>query len=519
MKKRIALALTMALAAAMPAVAPAANTATFEGFSRVRGITTNLTLGRNQDPDQLVDWRTRLGINLAINEYVKAVYWAEIDYQFGDAAYGTGTRNDGGGLGADVVNLETARLYVEAKFPGTPITATIGIMNFTDNWDLMFLNAHTAGVKLNVKAGMADVTAAWFKFVEEKSGNVNGPGGSRAEDDTDLYVGSLALMPTKNLKLGGDLWYYKGQGSTGAAIGGFPNIPGANFGVPAFVTPAGWAPVTLRHADLYYAGLNATFTTPMFNVTGWGLYNFGTIKYKGGIVNNAAGKPVADTSDKETDVRGYAGTVKATVTMAGADVGVRGIYMSSLGDKMESKIGSVYIPWGGGEATPFLREGFMLMLFDGGQTTYPGQGGFAWNAATTGYGLQALTLTGGYVPPTNKNFYFRGSLGYFSASSGAYGMVGGERLGKVYGTEAAGHIGYKFCNGAFDLSLNGAYAVLGDFYSNTVDATVAPSATSGTQRFAVQHYRDPKTGNLTGTPNGEDPDNPWIVTLMMVVPF
>jgi hypothetical protein len=96
-------------------------------------------------------------------------------------------------------------------------------------------------------------------------------------------------------------------------------------------------------------------------------------------------------------------------------------------------------------------------------------------------------------------FYVAGQAGYYRAKNADNGYKG-EREGKTLGAEAAAKVGYKFANGAFDLSLNGVYAWMGDFYDSTV--TRATGAQAGKY--------------IAG---GDNPDNAYVYYIAANVPF
>lgn len=542
MKKTIVLALsTLALASALPAAA-APSVITADGFLRSRGIMANLTKGKDEDPDLLVDTRLRLRLTFSPTEYVKVVYFGEIDYQWGDASYGAAgmaagrtagtqpsTRNQGGGIGGDTVNLETKQLYAEVKFPNTPLTVAVGLQGIPDNWDNTFLTFDMAALKFNLKAGMSDVNVFWSKFGEGNRLNPknnrtagdgddnasNAPGASRAEDDIDLYGAQIQLKPIPALKLGADLYYYRNQGSNTNSAGYkgdwfTSNVwtDGSALGATRFITA--------EDASLYYAGLNAAYNLPFLSVSGWGMYNFGTVKLNRwrntsttasttvdpvthAVTNTPAVNSAVKEKEEDVKLKGIAASGKVQAKFAGAAVSVRGIYYSAAGTNAE-KSKAAFIPWGLGEPPNFGDEHLMIMTGDLFTCTYGNPPGMAMNdAAYTGFGLLGAILSASYSPPALKDLYIKSSAGMFRArSSNVFGM---DRQGKNLGTEVAARVGYKFM-GSVDVSLNAATVWLGDFYDETVAASGAAKGTSGS------------FGN-----GKDDPDRPYVAYAMMQVPF
>ena len=449
MKKILLAALCVAMAA--PAFA---RDHQLNGYFRVRGIMADLSKQKNNDPDMLVDQRFRAKYTLGLNEYLKVVYFGEVDFQWGDDSYAT-ARNDGGALGGDTVNLETKNLYLEVKVPETPIAATLGLQGYGDNYDAVLFSADMAGLKLGAKFGPADVTLGWFKWQEGEATNNNSPGGSAQEDDIDLYALNLGFKPMDALKVGLDGYYVNANAASNGKANGLDNLPSA--------------------ADLYYVGVNADYKAAMFGVKGWFLYGAGTLKAS------------AATRNEEIDIAGWAASAKATTKIGPVGLGLRLAYFSADDDMTDTDYDALATP-AIGETFSFYDENLMLMVNDAFWNTY-GQYGFAMtDAAYKGYGLWFAALSGSFVPPALKNMYVKAGVGYFAAIEDDQKDTDTKREGTVLGTEVAVRVGYKMAE-ALDLSINAATAFLGDFYDKT-----------------ATDLDDGSTGN--------DPDNPYVVYLM-----
>lgn len=510
MKKTIAAGLVVAaLASAGQALAL---TSELTGFYRVSAIMGQLARGNDVDPDQLVSQRFRFKYTGGINDYVKFVYFGEVDMEWGDAGY-QAARNQGGGVGGDGLNLETKNLYVETKFPGTPLIATIGLQGFLDSYDNNISGSDGAGLTFRIPTAKVDTEFGWLKFFEGDNNSNNTFNGSIKEDDGDWYFARVAVKPMQGLKIGGDLYYYKNQGTFNSSYMPLPvwatgQPSGADFGNTATgVTPyamdadspfknvSATNKIKVNRSDLYYAGMNASYATPMFGIKGWFLYNWGKIKTT--VMNGAV------ENDEDIKISGYSLSAKADVNFAGFNTFVRGTYWSKAGDDPE-KSKAVFVPTQySGEINPFMFDGiFMIMTGDPFNIDYPtGYVPAGMEAAYAGYGLGAIMVGGSYVPPSMKEFYVKGGVGYFRALTDEDGFYG-ERESKSIGTEAALRVGYKFSGGAFDLSLNGAYAWWGSFYGSTVSKTTGLPAS-----------------NRVASANGDDPDNAYKLYLMANVPF
>jgi hypothetical protein len=512
MKKRLVTALcsTLVVATALPALAI---TTDFAGFWRVRGVYANYQLAdkevagqtgttidaiRDVQADRLVDQRFRGRLTIGVNDYIKLVYFGEVDFQWGDAPFAG--RNDGGALGGDAANVETKNLFAEVKLPKTPLTATIGLQGMSDvNYDFALLADDMAGIKLSAAklAGFADVSVGWFQLFKGSrtfpgtggvaASNNNSIGGSKEGDrGWDLYSLQTNFAFSPNLRVGADLFYINGQ----------------DLDNPSPVFP--WSVSANQNEQLYYLGANATAKMnvgmPM-TLSGWVMYNFGEIK----------NGPTATAARRDLDVSAWAATVKAEVAPApGATAMVRALYYTPDDDVNDGEWNSFRHALPDSSRVPFLRDGLMLFLPDAMGITYPGFEGFALNQAayptntnqtTGGYGLFGLVAAGSYVPPAMKQTYVRAAVGHFRATEDDRGPVATRREGKTLGTEVAARIGYIFAE-RFDLSLNGSYAMLGNFFDNT-----APSFTQNAN------------GTFTRNARGADPENPFVLYWMANVNF
>lgn len=145
----------------------------------------------------------------------------EIDFGFGDAAYGNAP-NKGGGFGADQVNLQTRRLHVDLRAIDKPrhtLDVRVGLQMVTDGardpvsarrddlfrtgGGLRFFGSEgtgltaygvvrdAEGVRLRYKAGA-------YTLWEFKSG---------APDDVTLFQGDVEWLPSWRTRLGAHVWY------------------------------------------------------------------------------------------------------------------------------------------------------------------------------------------------------------------------------------------------------------------------------------------------------------------------
>lgn len=167
--------------------------------------------------------RARLLYIGTLSEEVKVVTQFEIDSRWGDTSQSTATtRNVGGAMEADQVNLETKNVYMQFKVPYLPTTVKAGIIPFDDSYKGVFLNTDIAGaVSTSQLKDNLTLTAGWLRGYDNK--NFNGadstiPAVNSSSDgkgtsgfvpgrySLDLAILDLKYAMSKELTLGGS--YY-----------------------------------------------------------------------------------------------------------------------------------------------------------------------------------------------------------------------------------------------------------------------------------------------------------------------
>ena len=118
-------------------------------------------------------WQTNFVLDTAYvaSENLKGVWTLEIeDVIWGDDA-------TGGGLGTNGTNVLTNQLFVEFLIPSTPVTAKVGLQNFTLGHSVI-LDDEAGGLNLNIAVDPLDVNVFTFKVNEENFDEA---------DDIDFY--------------------------------------------------------------------------------------------------------------------------------------------------------------------------------------------------------------------------------------------------------------------------------------------------------------------------------------------
>ncbi len=409
-------------------------------------------------------------LDTKVNDFLAFTYYAEVDMQWGDEQYSNSGRNDGGGIGGDTTNLETKNLYIDVKVPDTTSAFRVGLQGFEDHYDWSFFSADMTGINYKAGLGAVDLTAGWFKL---------GEGDFKLSDDITLWALQAEYAPSVNFKVGGDYYYYQNDGaSTNSDDPTLKDQQYASFfgtadidAVLAFNTGTDSWTGQRGNMDLHYLGGHAEWRLENVVLTGWLNVNVGEVD----DINNNTANPLLT---EDLDVQGYAARLKASTNLAGFNLNLAGTYFSGDDNLTDGDADFIVNPLAT-ESFAFATDGFMIFTPDIAWNSV-GQYGFAMvDAAWAGYGLGSLVLTGSYAPHHMKNAHFQAGVGYFSSLEDklAAGDPRTDRAGKELGTEVFLRAGYKLAEN-LDLSANGAYAFLGDFYDNNGGGTHANIATT-----------------------------------------
>jgi hypothetical protein len=273
-----------------------------------------------------------------------------------------------------------------------------------DHFDGVVFNEDMAGVKIDAKLDMVNVSGLWSKWQE---------GVDTDEDDQDMWALMAGFSPMDGTNVGVDIYYNNDQ------AGDMTN---------------------------WYLGLYGDTKAGPAGISGWLLYNGGT----------------DESGAKDTDVSAWAATLAAKMAVGKAKVGGRIIYFSSDDDADDD------LSLNGGQgAFEFPMEGLQIFL-DDVYYNNAGRGARAiTDSVNAGYGLLAFVVNGSMNLPMNEAIYVKGAAGYFMALTDEANDSGVEREGTNLGFELSAQAGIKVAKAA-DFSLRGAYAMLGDFYDKTV---------------------------------------------------
>lgn len=426
---------TAVAALALAAIAtPALADSQISGYYRMQAITDTVGGAPADDKkaESQIDQRFRLRYQNNLNEFVHFVYFGEVDAPFGQFSKGGGPAGNGQGgkVSADGVNIETKNVYLDFKIPDSIFSFRIGTQGFGDNWENVFVADDMTGAQVNLALTPAlGSTLAYFKFDE---------GASKTQwDDTDLYALKNKFKVNDNLGLNFDIYYLDDNSVAGSEL------------------------------DLYTLGLGADAKLGAVGLNGF-------IAYQTGTQDQVA--PAADV-----DIAAWVASVKAKMDIGAAKTGLRLTYYSEDDDAQDDKS---FAEIANG-AFQFAGENLSIFYSDVYYNNTASGRHAITDAAQAGYGLLALNATADFKFPADV--YLKTGAGYFMAMDDKRnGEAVASRQGDVLGAEVAARVGTIVAK-KVDVSLNGAYAFLGDFYD--------------------------------AAPGGQDPDNMYKVNFMVNVPF
>ncbi|MFA7059365.1 MAG: hypothetical protein WC156_00945 [Pedobacter sp.] len=187
------------------------------------------TAKENLKTNNYFEQRARLQYIAKASDDLRLVTHFEIDSVFGDKAQGLATRNNGGALEADAVNLETKSVYLDFKIPSTPVRVTAGIQPYKDAFKGVFLDADIAGINTVTKLGAATLGLGYLRAYDQSYFSTTTY--NRGMYNLDILALNVSFALSKDLNVGAAYYLYSDdRGAKGAAVGS-TNIHtlGANF--------------------------------------------------------------------------------------------------------------------------------------------------------------------------------------------------------------------------------------------------------------------------------------------------
>jgi hypothetical protein len=322
----------------------------------------------------------------------------EVDFGFGDSAYGTGG-NRGGGFGADQVNLQTRRVHADVRVLARPrhtLDLRLGLQFVADGardpvgarpddlfragGGLALWGSEAAGGTLF--GAVRDASGVRLRY--RLGGYTLWEQGSAKPDDTTLFVADVEWLPSHQTSLGLHAWYLNDDsGGVGGVLGVGPTSALAGLqGAPQLdfrLNPGDPAP--LVNADVVWVGVSGAYNSGL---------GVGRLGARVGLFGNLG---------------------RLTVVDVGWSL-VRGLWAN----------GEVRYRWARGRGSIVRLEGVLATGDDPDTTDYEGVlTGNAWGTVGAVYGTHGAVLLHPDVGAVNRQV-----AAAYDVSMGGRGMLGGQ---------------------------------------------------------------------------------------------
>jgi hypothetical protein len=463
----------------------------FNGLLRIKGDLTNFDQAGGNDASVKAgglralyranpsssffysEQRARLKYTGKFSDDVKLVTQFEIDSRWGDSSQGKAnlgsTRNGGGAMETDQVNLETKNVYMDFKIPTFPTQVKAGLMPFDDAYKGVFLTTDIAGVMTTTKLDNMTINAGWLRGYDNV--NFNGADGT---------LPAVNTAPTGT----GSLTGFDNPGKYSLDIG----ILEAKYAVSKELSVGG--SYYLTYSNLEKSGYNILSTVGV-NAS----YNFGPGTIDGFLLFQAGDNPTNDFGQVGQSVSAFAANIAGKIK-AGPGT-ARGTVLYASGDDGKGSVSAFQCvnQLGDGNATSTFSSAQMTMLIT--NTRYAANTDRALINTVTNYNQGIVGAFFGYDLDINKTF-IKTNIGFGSTASDNNTFKPKNLTkndysnGKYVGTEVNAEVGYKISSN-LTASVIAGYVKLGDYYKDTVKNTV--------------------TGAI------ETPDNPWKSMVVLNLSF
>jgi hypothetical protein len=456
MRKGFLMMLTVVLVAAM--AAPAMAGTDINGFYRAKeyvsnyknyttGNYVNPTPADNVSTNSYIEQRLRLKFSMG-EENVKAVAFFEQDMMWGDSSGQAGTRNAGGAIQGDSINVETKSIYLWFKLPDTGVDVTVGLQSVTDAYRGHFAGgADMAGAVATMKFAPLSLRIGGFTPWERDTNQ---------DDDSQLYILEAKISPVKELNVGLNFYYIRdGADSLGAASG---EISASN----AAAQFLGGVQIVPGVTNIYMPGVNFDFNAGVVQLSGFAFAQFGDREYD-------------NTALPKTKFRGYAADLRVDANAGPAKVFLEALYTSGdkpgTSDKIEGVVVAEDFKFASSSSNPTSLDMTILapsadeintsrnLMYTSNNNRQ--NGGYAMN----GVRLGATFIAAGASMKLGDRMTAKVGAGYLRANQLAPVALAGTNLNvsKSMGTEVNAYLNYNIMKG-LDFGIYGAYAWLGDGY-------------------------------------------------------
>jgi hypothetical protein len=465
----------MTVATAVPAMALENE---FHGLFRVRGFISNfddggagalytpsskgVVAGFEPGTKNFIEQRARLMYIAKANDDLKLVTHFELDSRWGDNSYNSNstTRNNGGGIGADQVNLETKNVYLDFNIPSTKVNVKAGIQGFNDNYKGIIFNNDAAGVVVTSKYDKATAQLAYFRFDDATTGSGTAATASAPATFTNSYLGVPASSTTSGSIIQNSTVGYLTRDFIN--VGGKYNVTDSiKVGADYYLLYSDVLRQSQDRTDIHMLGVNAEAKVGPATVDGFFLYQVGQLGN-----SSAVGK--AQT------VGAFAGNLGGKVKAGPGTARVNFLYLS--GDGNPTNAGSTstdrndfqtIMERSATTAGHAFYSGEMMLLLRSKYATAGTDRAIVFDLNNNAQGI-----VGGFVGyDLNIDKFFVYTNAGFAAvaktnGNSAKNQITGQTDSNYLGTEINTEIGYKLYDN-LSASFQAAYLILGDFYNNS----------------------------------------------------
>lgn len=391
----------------------------------------------------------------------------EIDWTWGDVAYGVGG-NFGGGFSADQVNLQTQNLELEFTpgkgwainlglqrifdTPYNPYTTTVDKM-ITTGYRLNYFGTEGVGLSVRKDWDYGRIKGGYYKLYENYI---------HLNDDVTLMELSGEKDVSSKWKIGGSVYYLRdrGNGAGGVSIlgQGLNSLLAAHNGVFRFNYGTAKYKADIAWLGSFFSR-NAEHVLDPLQLTGYVNVNIGQVDTTFNLTDKNP------NWKKATTIFGYAANLRASYKYGQTlndYVSLDVTHTSGDSDALkDGKYNGVITgnQWGAPGALNVGTGSYLLMPHANVVNRYTPA---MLDISNMGYGatMASLNISKSFIP--NK---LNAKLGAVSAISTVQPAGGGNLMG----VEVNGNVAYNF--GPFmSLELHTAYLMLGDFYDSRQSA-------------------------------------------------
>ena len=398
----------------------------------------------------------------------------KIDMTWGDAAYGVGG-NNGGGINAGQVNLQTLLANVDIRPKDADYNVVVGLQRIFDNVRDPNLTAvstaqtssfklcywGTQGVGLTMFANLSPTIQSRFGYYQLYENII------QQNDDVTLWMLDLESRVAPLLEVGADAWYVwdRGKNSGGISVLG----QGLNSGLAEYNGAVRVNFPTQRYeADIFWLGTHAAFNRDFMAGRWWAdafiMSNLGKIDTVSAQDKSSSYANILGVAANASLSYKYGMTVNDKITL-------EGLFTSGDGNGVsDGTLSSVITGNVWGSPTGIYSSHKALLLFPDAQVVN------RYYSAVHDISNMGLGVTAGFLSVT-KDFIpnkFSGKLGFATALSNVTPKGGSSYIGSEVNVE------FKYNIKVFlTVGVSAGYLMLGDFYN-------APSTT-----YNKMHPKDP----------------------------